>query len=319
MNESDSPCSLPATTIVNPDFKDPAWVSIFNSALFYFHHKKSSDGLFLAWLNSDGECECVFHSTEAEKGDFRSPLRGTFSGFEFRRPQASTIERAIEQAEAALIALGATSVQIALIPFAHDEISATLQLNCLIKKNYSIKFAEINYTARIDDDPLIAKMERNNQKRWRKCFREGFTFQLESTMEGCEESYNVIAANRRMKGHPFSMTFQAVLDMKDMFPDKILFYSCRLAGAMVAAAISMQISTNVMYVYAWGDANGFAQHSPICYLAAGIYDEARVFGCKILDIGIATENGLPNEGLMRFKTTLGFRPSPKLILTKYLQ
>ncbi len=302
----------------NSDFLEPEWVDIFNKFSFFNLHRSGKKSKYIIWSSEENSCEAVVHITELTEGLFKSPLRGTYAGIQLRIPDIQLLEKVIFDLELELKFMNAVSISLAMKPFAHDHSLAAIQFNTFLNSGYAISAHELNYTVDINCTGLLERMQRNNQKRWRKCQREGFTVIQESEIEGFHLSYITIAENRASKGYPISMTFEAIMQMKDLFPDKIFFFTCRVNNTVAAGAICIALNSKVLYVFYWGDKPGFEQHSPIAFLASGIYDFAFKNSYSLLDSGISTENGIPNYGLMRFKSALGFDPSLKLTFTKNL-
>ena len=56
----------------------------------------------------------------------------------------------------------------------------------------------------------------------------------------------------------------------------------------------------------------------MAFLADNLYAFCQREQVELLDIGTATDNGVPNLGLMKFKERLGCRPSLKLTFAKTL-
>ena len=71
-------------------------------------------------------------------------------------------------------------------------------------------------------------------------------------------------------------------------------------------------------VFYWGDLPEAHAMSPVAFLADNLYKYCQREGITLLDIGTATDKGMPNVGLMTFKERLGCTPSPKLTCTKSL-
>ena len=85
---------------------------------------------------------------------------------------------------------------------------------------------------------------------------------------------------------------------------------------MLASAICIRISPDILYVFYWGDADGTSTLSPVVVLAAGIYERCQMLGIRLLDAGISTDQGRLNEGLRTFKRNLGFAESSRLTLAR---
>ena len=85
---------------------------------------------------------------------------------------------------------------------------------------------------------------------------------------------------------------------------------------MVAAAVCIALSDEVLYVLYWGDSEGMQKYSPISLLAKHIYEHAQSQSFAKLDVGTSTLLGKANYGLVKFKRNLGFRETVKLEFIK---
>lgn len=307
--------------IIRNEYQDqqPEWLSIFNTRRFFDMHCSGRRGIYLAMQDeANSALQAVVHLTEAGEGDFRSPLRGTYGGFEFSRNDLGFIERSLQETERAALELGAKKLTFTQSPGSHSPALSSCSFNVFYRSGYCISGQELNHSISVTNEPLMGRINRANQKRWRKCEREGFVFAEESDTGGFQRVFNTISNNRVSKGYKVSMTIEALMEMRSNFPGKIHFFSCSYQGNVAAAAVCMAIRSDILYVFYWGDEPGYEQFSPVAYLAERIYSFAMENGFKILDVGTSTLQGIPNYGLINFKEALGFQPSLKLTFSKEL-
>ena len=74
------------------------------------------------------------------------------------------------------------------------------------------------------------------------------------------------------------------------------------------AAILMRVRPDVLYVPFAGNHESAEYRGSKELLLDAAYAEAQLGGYRLLDYGIATEQGVPNEGLIAFKTRIGLSP-----------
>ena len=239
-------------------------------------------------------------------GTNHSPLRGTFAG-----PSAGTMQDIEGVVGQALALRGQQHYKLA--PQGHDGAHFATTYNVLTRLGFKVSQHDLNY-----ERPVIGLgafengLSRGEQKHLHACDRAGWRAELTPLDHGL---YGVIADNRIRKGRALSMSYDAVKAMDTTFPGALLCFRIT-RNIDLASAICLRLSPDIVYVYAWGDIAG-CEHSPIVMLAAGIYDWCAGEGVKIMDIGTATEDGVPNPGLTAFKERLGFRPSLKLTMSRY--
>ena len=292
----------------------PAWCDLFNHPTFYKLHQTPSS-VYLSFLYNE-KLIGVTHFTKLENGIYRSPYRGTFGGINFREELDLQIkEECVKLLVDYLKTMSATGIEIITAPFAHDLHHATSLFNTFLIHSFQISNQEINHTLVVNELPLIEKMMRNNKKRLNKCLREGFEFTQVSSLEEINEVYQTIKENRESKGYEVSMRLDQILEMYDLFPDNLFFFKASQKGVCAASSICIKLNNKVLYVFYWGDKPGFEQHSPVVFLADGIYKFAAEKKFECMDAGTSSVNGKPNYGVAAFKENLGFTTSPKLTYT----
>lgn len=89
------------------------------------------------------------------------------------------------------------------------------------------------------------------------------------------------------------------------------FFVVTHGGEDVAGAMMYPTASGVMQLIYWGDIPGYGELRPMNLLAYHIYEHYRAAGVRVLDLGPATEDGVPNYGLCVFKESLGALPSLK--------
>ncbi len=295
------------------------WTDFFNSVAFFKFHKKEAKGFYFQLIDKETKKSlCAAHFTEKEPGLFASPFRGTYGGIDTKEHDVTLLDVFLEDISAKLKKEGAERMQLALAPFAHDQDRSALLFNVLLRHGFAIVKQDINYDLTVDAVPLIDKMERNNQKRVRKCEREHCIFEHCDSEKEYAAVYDVIKKNRESKGYPVTMSLEDMLEMKKLFPDVWQFFCTKLEGKMIAASVCIRINTNVLYVFYWGDLPEMHAYSPVAFHADNLYRYCQKEKIGILDIGTSTDNCIPNLGLMNFKERLGCKTSLKLVLAKNL-
>lgn len=293
----------------------PNWCDLFNHPGFYNLHKTDSS-FYLSFL-WEGKLIGLCHFTETEPGVFRSPYRGTYGNINFKEDLDLQIKYAcVDELLVFLKNTSAKKIEIISEPFSHCLHNSSTLFNIYLSRAFTISNQEINHTLIVDEKPLIEKMMRNNKKRFNKCEREGFSFEQVSSSNDIETVYQTIKENREGKGYKVSMSLEQILEMYKTFPENIYFFKADQNNSCVASSVCIKLNSDVLYVFYWGDKQGYEQYSPVAYLANGIYDFARQNNFKLMDAGTSSINGLPNFGVATFKENLGFTVSPKLTYTK---
>lgn len=231
-----------------------------------------------------------------------SPLRGTYCGFSGYG--TDDMQKVID-----LLPTGKCTIKLA--PSGHDQRLFAESMNVLVRNGFLIDVAELNYEREVTDS-FLSQVSKGNQKcYWRKAHDTKLPpYSFLGVSAGI---FSLISDNRKRKGNQLSMSFEQICEMHFATNSVISF----LVPDNSAAAICIRLSPDILYVYAWGDADN-EKNSPTVYLAAHIYEYCLHEKIRLLDIGTATEkDGTPNFGLMAFKERLGFTPSLKLTMVRH--
>jgi hypothetical protein len=89
-------------------------------------------------------------------------------------------------------------------------------------------------------------------------------------------------------------------------------------NSAIASAIVFRVNSHILYIPFWADLPGNLELKPMNLLSAKIFEYYRDKGDAYVQIGISTENSVPNYGLCEFKESIGCTITPKFMLTKSL-
>jgi len=298
------------------EFVEPTPDDLFQHRKFFELHAGGT-GFYFEWLK-EGRSAARVHFTQIEPAVWRSPARGTYGGYHYAAELGlADLGAFCSEVEAALAKSGASKLEIVLAPAAHDQAAFANVTYLLLSSGWRIDRVDLNHSIEIDDRSLSERMSYGNRKRVRKAMREGLRAD-QLSLDSLPEVYRTLEINRAAKGYELSMTLPQLGQMAEMFPDRMLLFGLPDQGELAAAAVCLRVTTDVLYVFYWGDLPGYSKLSPVALLASRIYDFCGEAGIRILDVGTSTVGREPNDGLIHFKRGLGFSESLKLWLAKDL-
>lgn len=290
---------------------------LFNTPEYFRLHAGGS-GNYFQWVIKGQAC-ITLHLTDVGCGNYRSPARGTFGGLSFASDVSPLdVVDFLVEVENYLYERGACTVEILLAPMQHDLSCCSSQYFALRSIGFNELLVDLNYAMQVDKQVFAERVNYAGRKRLNKCRREGFQGMAVASQR-LPEVYAVITENRASKGYPMTMSEQQLQEMQVMFPQALELYACEFEGCMVAAAICLRLSPEILYVSYWGDLPGYTNTSPVVMLAESIYLSCQDRGIKLLDVGTSTLNMQLNQGLINFKRGLGFQESLKFRLEKHFE
>lgn len=114
------------------------------------------------------------------------------------------------------------------------------------------------------------------------------------------------------------MTLPDLIKTFEQFPAHYILFGVLDDEKIIAAAVTVVVSKEILYCFYIGDSLAYRPYSPVTFLVSGIYDYCIANNFKLLDLGISTDKGVLNKGLYSFKKSLGCIDSCKLTFEKIL-
>jgi hypothetical protein len=174
-----------------------------------------------------------------------------------------------------------------------------------------VAVTDLNFHLSVTAEPLEGRLHPSERRRLRKCRRAGLHFAEEPTPD-LPSLYNFVADCRRRRGFPVTLDYAGFEALFQHFPDQYRLFTVRDGSRLAALALGVRVSPGILYYFYPADDPAYQTYSPTVLLLTGMYGYAQLQGYALLDLGIATDAGRPNPGLIRFKRNMGAEPSLKL-------
>lgn len=289
---------------------------IFYQKAFYDLHAQPAKTAYLGLAKGApqhiiGAAQLILDSTHA-----RTPIRGTYGGI-YLTPQNFSIERAesaLTQTEDWLLQQGIKTFEIVLPPFVEGTHTQEW-VNILLRHGFQITAPDLNYIIPVSELAFDKIVNYACLKKLKQIATANLTVR-ELVLAEFEQGHRIICENRERKGRRFSMDWSSIQKMQQAFPEAFRMMGAFEGELLRAAGIFIQINAKTIYVFAWGDDGVLSQLTPTTLLAKHLYEYCQQHNFKWLDLGISTEAGIPNLGLINYKLSLGAQASLKLTMKK---
>jgi hypothetical protein len=248
-----------------------------------------------------------------------SPFRAPFGSIEFAANLGvAHLDFFLDQIEEFGREKQLQSIRITGYPFSYaPEASQTLSQR-LLYRGYRIINSELSYHLSVSTKPFESLLQESERRRLRKCEKAGFQF-AEEKQPDLEKVYQYVAACRLRRGFPVSLSQQAFVALFHQFPDVYRVFTVTDGNNVVALTVTVKINDRILYNFYPADAVGYQTYSPTVLLTKGLYAHCQEKCFAMLDLGISTDQGAANYGLIRFKQNLGAIASLKLSFEKELR
>ncbi len=181
----------------------------------------------------------------------------------------------------------------------------------LKKIGFVKKTIEINQHIEVTEKPFASLVKRNVKKKINQCEDSKFTFSIES-IKNLKAIYELVLDTRTRKNYTISMSLPELNLVVNACSGNFLLFALRDKGTLIAASVSIIVSTNTIYNFYHADAFAYRTKSPLTLLVQYIYEYCQINGYQYLDLGISTMQGELNAGLYKFKQNLGARTTDKV-------
>lgn len=151
----------------------------------------------------------------------------------------------------------------------------------------------------------IASLTRAGRKNLAKAEISGCSYHIANADNDSEMAlaYKIIEANRNEHGYPLRMSLADLLAMRRLIDIDLPLV--KVDGEFAAAAVIYRHSPSIAQVIYWGDLKNYRPARPMNRLAYAVARHYGDMGIEVLDIGPASTDGIPNDGLCTFKESIG--------------
>lgn len=292
----------------------PSPISAFNSVAFSELNKDKCVELhYLTFKDSRLRLGIII----GEKSDcLRVPFSASYGGFSFNsKVDIRYYDEACQSLAAYVKSIG-KPLYITMAPTFYDTIDNSKTLSAFVRIGATIQSVEYNQHFELklfeNYETLLDSKVRNKLRNALSC---NLLFnKLDSKKpDDVARVYSVIQANHIEKGRPLRMSLRNVLDtIKIISADFFIVEDGN--GHDVAAAQIFHTTPKIYQIVYWGDIPEYSYLKPMNFLAYKIFEYYYAKGIEILDIGISTEDGIPNYGLCEFKENIGCVATSRITL-----
>lgn len=252
-------------------------------------------------LVSEGDKPTLGFVAGVLNGVLRSPFSAPFGGFHFRNGNIyiSEIENFIVLLKRYTDESGLKGVDLVLPPdIYHSTVNAKL-INVLFRNGFVPGLPEItNWVNLREFTGEFA--QKNSREYYRQAVRNSLCFDQARDYTEHQKIYDLIAENRSKHRRPIYMTLDGIIGTSVLWP--VDFFKVTTADdQMAASAIFYRAHPTIAYAVFWGDSDNGRPLRAMDFLANHLWTHYKSLGYEYLDMGISTESGHPNEGLLRFK------------------
>ena len=252
---------------------------------------------------------------------FTSGHSASFGGPDFTRDAetAANVRAALEHAVATLDNEGVRTIRVKARPAFYSGSETAVQF-ALLNLGFRVESCELSFHIDLAGlgglDGYTASLRSPARRALRHTLGEPFALVEADGDDAWARGHAVLAANRAAKGRVLALGLDYVLRARDALPGRVRMWALEHAGTPCAAALTYRVAPGRELVVYWGDAGHALARSPMNVLALRLVERALAEGVLSLDIGTSSVAGVPDQGLIQFKRSVGARESLRLDLVR---
>ncbi|MDE5726572.1 MAG: hypothetical protein K2H94_00415 [Duncaniella sp.] len=293
-------------------------VSLYGSAQFCeLNRHKCPEGIeYILILDAKGKVRFGL-AGGLRGGGLRVPFSAPFGCFEEAGVQR--VDHWTEAMAAVRDWLGGRRLTITLPPPCYDRSGALARQHlAMLSCGGSQMFADYNYHLPLTllDEGYLARLDSRTRYNINLSMRKGFCFEAypDASEEMLRRAYKVIYLNHTGLGYPVHMSEDDVVATSAVIPMDV--FIARRDGEDQAAGIIYRPAPGAAQLIYWGDDLGHRPDFPMNFLAYNILRHySSIPGIEFFDFGPSSTDGIPAEGLCRFKQSLGGVLTPKVTIS----
>jgi hypothetical protein len=296
-------------------------LALFNADAF--HGLNLRDGQEVRRLDHVAGGRLVGSLVGVRQGDvFCSGHSAPFGGPDFVRESETTaaVAEALAAAVATLDDEGVRTIRVRARPSFYSGSEASVQF-ALLNLGFVVEACELNLhidLAALDGpEDYLACLRSPARRALRHAGEEPFAFAEATAEDDWNAAYAVLAANRAAKGRRLALGPAYARAARDAFPGRVRAFLLRHDGAPCAAALVYRVRPRRELVVYWGDAGHALPRSPMNVLALRLVERVMDEGALSLDLGLSSQAGRPDPGLIQFKRSVGAREGLRLDLVRH--
>lgn len=286
--------------------------------LLDMHHAENSASKFLFnqyfYLKEEGTIPITFVNSicqpsmrltcvESNKDHYVSGYRAPFAGIEL--DTSIQLNPFIADMLLELKSRNARTIEIKQAPFFYQEKQSEEIHKALLNSGFSeinkdcSQYIKIN--PQVEFERLIDAQKRRRLKNAKKM---GMNVQVVEHIDS-KDWYQVYVDGRTEKGYPITISQEKYTALSTMRPNIYMYAGVFLNDILIASAIFVRVSTDVMYYFVAASSPQYAYLSPTVLLIEAMYLKGVSENFQYLDLGISSVSGELNQGLHAFKRHMG--------------
>lgn len=256
----------------------------------------------LIWLVNDDEKPSVGIVLGKKNNELLSPFSAPFGGVHYKNENVYiSVLDSFAKSLKGYCESSILDIKLSFPPSIYGHSFNSKMINSLIRNGFLIQTPEL--TNWVDLQTFQKRFSQKNSREYlNQAVRNNLVFTKLYEYNDYIKCFEVLVDNRKRQGRPVFMDLNQVLETEKLWP--IDFFGVYDVNKnIIASAIVYQFEKTVAFAALWGDTEKGRRLRAMDFLSFNLWSHYKNEGFSVFDLGKSTVDGLPNEGLLRFKET----------------
>lgn len=237
---------------------------------------------------------------------FESPYRAPYGGLRCEgNIDYEELSAFVHELQALLKLLQVKKIRLIQAPVFHAVSDLTLQADVFKSLGFERIHLELNHHFCLDtfseDLSYLNTIDRNTMRR---ALKRPLTTKIVQSGEEKLAIYDMLKESRRLRGIPLKMTAAHLMHVAT-FIDLDFWGVYTAEGQICAGGVVAHVTSDMLHVIYWGFAPSYGRLDGNRVLSYHMFEHYCRLGKRYVDVGISTDRGVPNKGLIAFKENVG--------------
>jgi hypothetical protein len=216
---------------------------------------------------------------------------------------------------------GARRLRVKCRPAYASRQEAVIQF-ALLAQGFAVESAElslgINLSADASTEDYLAGFGGEARRKLRRALAKNLDWREAESDQDWAQAWTIFEATKARHGARMRFGLAHLRALAARFPAAVRVSVLRSGEEAVAAAAVYTVLPGLDYLAVLGQTEASLKDSPMFLVARRMVEDALGHGSHVIDLGLASTDQAPDDGLIRFKRKIGGEPALRLDLVREL-
>lgn len=172
-----------------------------------------------------------------------------------------------------------------------------------------IESCELSLGIRVDQfdqvEQYFSSLSDSARNMIRQALKVEMAFEPAVTVSEWQSCFDLLVEVRRRRGAAFKLSFEYLMKLRELFGHRLVMHRLLHGANLASTALVYRVAPQWDYVVSWGDEIQYRRYRVMNLMAYHIVQLAILERVTVIDMGISSVDGVPDNNLIQFKRSIG--------------